>query len=78
MRVYIPDHLRDDDDLKRAARWVLDELKYNPGQNADVLIEEAVRRFDLTLMEAELVNIMFADISKRQTPTTTPWASFGL
>jgi hypothetical protein len=78
MRVYIPDHLRDDDDLERAARWVSDELKYNPGQNADELIEESVHRFELSLMEAEVINIMFADISKRQTPTATPWVSLGL
>jgi hypothetical protein len=27
MQVIIPDHLKDDDDLKRAFRWVADELK---------------------------------------------------
>jgi hypothetical protein len=78
MQVYIPDQFKNDDDLIRATRWVSGELTYNPGQNADDLIEEAVHRFDLTLIEAEVINIMFADISKRRTPTTTPWVSFGL
>jgi hypothetical protein len=64
--------------LKRAARWVSDELKHNQGQNADELIEESVHRFELSLMEAEVINIMFADISKRRTSATTPWMSFGL
>ena len=77
MQVIIPDHLKDDDDLKRAFRWVSDELKYDPQQNADELIEEAIHRFDLTLMEAESISIMFADISKRPKPTY-PWTNFGL
>ena len=77
MQVIIPDHLTHDDDLKRASRWVSDELKYDPKQNADELIEEAICRFDLTLMEAESISIMFADISKRPKPTY-PWTNFGL
>jgi hypothetical protein len=77
MKVIIPDHLKDDDDLKRAFRWVSDALKNDPRQNADDLIEEAVYRFDLTLMEAESISIMFADISRRPKPTY-PWTSFGL
>jgi hypothetical protein len=77
MQVIIPDHLKDDDDLKRAFRWVSDELKYDPKQNADELIEEATYRFGLTLMEAESISIIFADISKRP-KSTYPWTSFGL
>jgi hypothetical protein len=77
MQVIIPDHLKDDDDLKRAFRWVSDELRYDPKHNADELIEEATNRFDLTLMEAESMSIMFVDISKRPKPTY-PWTSFGL
>ena len=77
MQVIIPDHSKDDDDFKRAFRWVSDELKYNPKQNADELIEEAIHRFDLTLMEAEIISIIFADISTRPKPTY-PWANFGL
>lgn len=78
MQVYIPDQLKNDDDLKRATRWVSGELTYSPGQNADELIEEAVQRFNLTLMEAEVINIMFTDMSKRQVPMTDPWANFVL
>jgi hypothetical protein len=77
MQVIIPDHLKDDDDLKRAFRWVSDELKSDPTQNADELIEEAVYGFDLTLMEAESISIMYADISKRAKPAY-PWTNFGL
>lgn len=77
MKVIIPDHLKDDNDLKRACRWVSNELKYNPEQNADELIEEAVHRFNLTLMEAESISIMYADISKRPKPSY-PWTNFGL
>ena len=77
MQVIIPDHLKHDDDLKRAFRWVFDELKSDPKQNADELIGEAIYRFDLTLMEAESISIMFADISKRPKPTY-PWTNFGL
>ena len=77
MQVIIPDHSKDDDDLNRGLRWVFDELKYDPKLNADQLIEEAIHRFDLTLMEAEAISIMFADISKRPKPTY-PWANFGL
>ena len=77
MKVIIPDHLKDDNDLKRASRWVADALKYNPEQNADELIEEAVHRFDLTFVEAESISIMFADISKRS-KSTFPWTNFGL
>jgi hypothetical protein len=75
MQVIIPDHLREDDDLKRAFRWVADELKYDPKQNTDELIEEATYRFDLTLMEAESISILFADISKRPKPIYS-WTSF--
>lgn len=78
MQVYIPDQFKNDDDLKRATRWVSGELTHSPGQNADEVIEEAVHRFNLTLMEAEVINIMFADMSKRQVPTTDPWANFVL
>jgi hypothetical protein len=77
MQVIIPDHLKGDDDFKKAFRWVSDELRYDPKQNADELIEEATYRFDLTLMEAESISIMFADISKRPRPAY-PWTSFGL
>ena len=77
MQVILPDHLKNDDDFKRAFRWVSDELKYDSKQNADALIEEAIHRFDLTLMEAEIISIIFADISKRPQPTY-PWTNFGL
>jgi hypothetical protein len=77
MQVIIPDHLKDDDDLKRAFQWISDELRYDPKQNVDKLIEEAINRFDLTLMEAESIFIMYADISKRPKPTY-PWTNFGL
>jgi len=77
MQVIIPDHLKGDDDFRRAFRWVSDALKYNPEQNSDEVIEEAVHRFDLTLIEAEIISIMFADISKRPKPTYA-WTNFGL
>jgi hypothetical protein len=77
MQVIIPDHSKDDDDLKRAFQWISDELRYDPKQNVYKLIEEAINRFDLTLMEAESIFIMYADISKRPKPTY-PWTNFGL
>ena len=49
MQVILPDHLKNDDDFKRAFRWVSDELKYDSKQNADEMIEEAIHRFDLAL-----------------------------
>lgn len=77
MKVIIPDHLKDDDDFKRAFRWVSDELEYDARKNADELIEEAVHRFGLTLMEAESLCITCADVSKRPKPAY-PWTDLGL
>jgi hypothetical protein len=77
MQVILPDHLKNDDDFERAFRWESDELRYDSKQNADEMIEEAIHRFDLALMEAEILSIIFVDISKRPQPNYL-WTNFGL
>ena len=74
MRAIISDY---GDHLKEALKWLSDKLKHDPKQNPDELIGQAIYRFDLPLMEAELMSIVLADVSKRSKPTY-PWTDFGL
>jgi hypothetical protein len=43
------------EDLRKAARWIAEERKYNPDRKLSELIEEACLKFDLSPLCAEFL-----------------------
>ncbi len=43
------------EDLRKATRWIVDALKYNPEANRRALIEKACLKFDLSPLDAEFL-----------------------
>ncbi|UCH20403.1 MAG: hypothetical protein JSU83_17895 [Deltaproteobacteria bacterium] len=43
------------EDLRKAARWIAEERKYNPARKLSELIEEACLKFDLSPLCAEFL-----------------------
>ncbi len=43
------------EDLRKATRWIVAELKYHPEANRRELIEKACLKFDLSPLEAEFL-----------------------
>lgn len=50
------------EDLRKAVKWISEELRYNPQARLSKLIEEACLKFDLSPMDAEYL----LDFLKRQ------------
>ena len=44
------------EDLRRAVKWISEELKHNKEAQASKLIEEACLKFDLSPMDAEYLS----------------------
>ncbi len=45
----------DSENIRKAAKWVIEERKYNPNQALGKLIEEAGHKFDLSPLETEFL-----------------------
>jgi hypothetical protein len=45
----------DSENIRKAAKWVIEERKYNPNQSLGKLIEEAGTKFDLSPLETEFL-----------------------
>lgn len=45
----------DSENIRKAAKWVIAERKYNPAQSLGKLIEEAGKKFDLSPLETEFL-----------------------
>jgi len=43
----------DGEQLRKAAKWILETLKYEPGKSRAETIQEACLKFDLTPMDGE-------------------------
>ncbi len=43
------------EDLRKATKWIVDELKYHPEVNRGELIEKACLKFDLSPLDAEFL-----------------------
>jgi hypothetical protein len=51
----------DSENIRRAAKWVIEERKYNPKQSLGKLIEEAGSKFDLSPLETEFLERFVKD-----------------
>lgn len=51
----------DSENIRRAAKWVIEERKYNPNQPVGKLIEEAGNKFDLSPLETEFLERFVKD-----------------
>lgn len=49
------DLLPDGEEIRRAVKWVSDNLRDNPGQPVQPLVREAIFRFDLSPRDAEFL-----------------------
>jgi len=49
------DILPEGEDLRRAVRWVSGSLQENVGQRVQVLVQEAIFKFDLSPKDAEFL-----------------------
>ncbi len=47
--------LPDGEELRRAVRWISDNLQENPDQPVQPLVQEAVFRFDLSPLDADFL-----------------------
>jgi hypothetical protein len=45
----------DSENIRRAAKWIIEERQYNPNQSLGKLIEEAGNKFDLSPLETEFL-----------------------
>jgi hypothetical protein len=45
----------DSENIRKAAKWVIEERKYSPNQSLGKLIEEAGHKFDLSPLETEFL-----------------------
>ena len=43
------------EDLRKATKWIVDELKYHPEANRSELIQKACLKFDLSPLDAEFL-----------------------
>jgi hypothetical protein len=53
------DLLPEAEDLRRAVKWVTDNLRENPGRPIPQLVREAIFRFDLSPRDAEFLSGLF-------------------
>ena len=51
----------DSENIRKAAKWVVEERKYNPNQTLGKLIEEASTKFDLSPLETEFLERFIGD-----------------
>lgn len=49
------------DDIRRAVKWISENLEANPDQRRTKLIEEAVFKFDLSPLDAEFLLNFFSN-----------------
>jgi hypothetical protein len=54
----------DSENIRKAAKWVVEERKYNPNQLLGKLIEEASNKFDLSPLETEFLERFIRDENK--------------
>ena len=54
----------DSENIRKAAKWVIEERKYNPNQLLGKLIEEASNKFDLSPLETEFLERFIRDEKK--------------
>jgi hypothetical protein len=54
----------DSENIRKAAKWVVEERKYNPNQLLSKLIEEASNKFDLSPLETEFLERFIRDEKK--------------
>jgi hypothetical protein len=53
------DLLPEAEDLRRAVKWVTDNLRENPGRPIRTLVQEAIFKFDLSPRDAEFLIRLF-------------------
>jgi hypothetical protein len=53
------DLLPEGEDLRRAVKWVTDNLRENPGRSVQPLVQEAIFRFDVSPRDAEFLIGLF-------------------
>ena len=51
----------DSENIRRAAKWIIEERQYNPNQSLGKLIEEAGNKFDLSPLETEFLERFVRD-----------------
>ena len=51
----------DSENIRKAAKWVIEERKYNINQSLGKLIEEAGNKFDLSPLETEFLERFVRD-----------------
>ena len=51
----------DGENIRKAAKWVIEERKYNTNQSLGKLIEEAGNKFDLSPLETEFLERFVKD-----------------
>jgi hypothetical protein len=51
----------DSENIRKAAKWVIEERKYNPNQSLGKLIEEAGSKFDLSPLETDFLERFIRD-----------------
>jgi hypothetical protein len=51
----------DSENIRKAAKWVIEERKYNPNQSLGKLIEEAGSKYDLSPLETEFLERFIRD-----------------
>ena len=49
------DLLPDGEDIRRAIKWVSENLQENPGQPVQTLVQEAIFKFDISPKDAEFL-----------------------
>ncbi len=51
----------DSENIRKAAKWVIEERQYNPNLSLGKLIEEAGTKFDLSPLETEFLERFIRD-----------------
>ncbi len=54
------DLLPEGEDLRRAVKWVTDNMRENPGRPVQPLVQEAIFRFDVSPKDAEFLIRLFS------------------
>lgn len=49
------DLLPDGEDIRRAVKWISDNLQENPGQPVQPLVQKAIFKFDLSPKDADFL-----------------------
>ena len=65
-----------DMDMRCATHWIDWEIKKNPNNDLEELIQKACEKFSLTLIEVGYLFLLY-DIAKKP-PKRYPWTDFGL